>query len=220
MLSSENSQISRRNFLKSIAVLGLSSCVPFTSRTKFIHLLTNDPHPDQYTPILTSLIKIILPFDHHDFPAITPDVVLKNMEVHFPLSDENLEPFQRAFMVFNDIELFPQKLPAIMDEETKSFSEFEKLENAQIEHKMTEFLEHDKDLFQKFQKEFGTHKSFQSAPVEAQEAYFSLWAKSSFSIRRMFYNSAKGVINACAYCQDKMWDAIGYKGHFIHRENR
>ena len=208
------SQISRRCFLKSIAVLGLSSCVPFTSRTKFIHLLTNDPHPDQYTPVLISLIKTILPFDHPEFPNIDDKTVLKNIIKHFPFTDENLEPFQRAFMVFNEIGLFPQKLPAIIDEETKHLIEFERLETTQIKNKMTEFLKQDEDLFFTFQKEFGSHDSFQSAPKEVQAGYFSLWAKSSFSIRRMFYNSAKGVINACAYCHDKMWDAIRYEGHF------
>ena len=214
MILSENGQISRRNFLKAIAVLGLSSCVPFTSRTRFVHLMTNDPHPDHYNPILKSLIKLILPFDHPDFPPITQEIILQNIDYHFPLTEEKQEPFQRAFLVFNDIQLFQEKLPAILDEEIRLFQEFEGLDKIQIDKKINEFLRKDTSLFIKFQKKFGIHTSFQSAPTEVQSAYFSLWAKSSFNIRRMFYNSARGIINACAYCQEEMWDAIGYGGHF------
>ena len=220
MILSETGQISRRNFLKAITVLGLSICVPFTSRTRFVHLLNNDPHPDHYNPILRSLINLILPFDHPDFPSITPDVVLKNMEIYFPQTKEHLEPFQMTFLVFNDIQLFPEKLPAIMDEEAKLFREFEELETGQIEKKVSEFLNRDKALFLQFQKKYGQYTSFQSAPVDVQEAYFSLWEKSSFNIRRMFFNSAKGVINACAYCQEEIWDAIGYSGHFNPKSKR
>ena len=220
MILSENGQISRRNLLKAIAVLGLSSCVPFISRTRFVHLLTNDPHPDHYNPILKSLIKLILPFDHPDFPPITQEIILQNIDYHFPFTEEKQEPFQRAFMVFNDIHLFGEKLPAIMDEEAKLFREFEGMDTSQIEKKVNEFLNRDKDLFSQFQKGFGTHTSFNSAPAEVKEAYFSLWAKSSFNIRRMFYNSARGIINACAYCQKEMWDAIGYGGHFNPKSKR
>ena len=136
MILSENGQISRRNFLKAIAVLGLSSCVPFIYRNRFVHLLTNDPHPDHYNPILKSLIKLILPFDHPDFPPITQEIILQNIDYHFPFTEEKQEPFQRAFMVFNDIHLFGEKLPAIMDEEAKLFREFEGMDTVQIEKKV------------------------------------------------------------------------------------
>ena len=124
---SDNGHISRRNFLKAITVLGLSSCAPFFPKTRFIHLLTNDPHPDHYNPILRALINLVLPFDHPRFPSITPDTVLKNIALHFPLTEERQEPFQRAFVLFNNIQLFKERLPAILDEEAKLFREFERV---------------------------------------------------------------------------------------------
>ena len=82
---SENGQLSRKNFLKAIAVLGLSSCAPFYTKSRFIHLLTNDPHPDHYNPIIDALINIILPFDHPEFPDIKTLTVRQNIDYHFPL---------------------------------------------------------------------------------------------------------------------------------------
>ena len=137
---SDSGHISRRNFLKAITVLGLSSCTPFLPRTRFIHLLTNDPHPDHYNPILRSLIKLVLPFEHPRFPEITPDTVLKNLDIHFPLTEERQEPFQRAFVLFNDIQLFNERLPAIIDEEAKLFREFEGFENNEINSRIDEFV--------------------------------------------------------------------------------
>ena len=217
---SDSGHISRRNFLKAITVLGLSSCAPFLPKTRFIHLLINDPHPDHYNPILRSLINLVLPFDHPQFPTITPDIVLKNIDIHFPLTEERQEPFQRAFVLFNDIQLYQERLPAIIDEEAKLFREFETLENSEINSKIEEFASHDQSLFNEFENTHGYHESFMDAPREAQADYFYLWSQSHFTIRRMFFNSAKGVINACAYCQEEMWDVMGYAGHFDPKENQ
>ena len=65
--------------------------------------------------------------------------------------------------------------------------------------------------------EFGKYDTFLKAPKTVRSAYFNLWGQSSFTIRRMFFNSAKGLINACAYCQEELWDVIGYDGHFDAR---
>jgi len=59
-----------------------------------------------------------------------------------------------------------------------------------------------------------------NAPKEVQSDYFYLWSQSSFNIRRMFFNSSKGVINACTYCQEDMWEVMGYAGHFDPQENQ
>ncbi len=217
---SDSGHFSRRNFLKAITILGLSSCTPFLPKTRFIHLLTNDPHPDHYNPILRSLINLVLPFDHVRFPAITPDTVLKNIEIHFPLTEERQEPFQRAFVLFNDIQLFKERLPAILDEEAKLFREFEGLGKNDINLKIEEFMQHDRTLFNEFEQKHGHHGSFKDAPKAAQADYFYLWSQSRFNIRRMFFNSAKGVINACSYCQEEMWDVMGYAGYFDPKENQ
>lgn len=217
---SDNGHISRRNFLKAITVLGLSSCAPFFPKTRFIHLLTNDPHPDHYNPILRSLINLVLPFDHPRFPSITPDIVLKNIELHFPLTEERQEPFQRAFVLFNDIQLFKERLPAIIDEEAKLFREFEGLEKDEINTRIEEFMQHDQSLFNEFEKKHGYHESFMDAPKKTQADYFYLWSQSRFNIRRMFFNSAKGVINACSFCQEEMWDVMGYAGTFDPEETQ
>ena len=133
-MSSYNIHINRRNFLKAIGILGLSGCSPFFPQTRFMHLLTTDPGSSQYNPILRSLIKLILPFDHPNFPDIPIDTIMKNIDIHFPLSDERQEPFQRAFMLFNDIQLFKEKLPIIVDEESKFLEEFEILLQIVFEH--------------------------------------------------------------------------------------
>lgn len=211
---SEDGQLSRKKFLKAIAILGLSSCAPFYTKSRFIHLLTNDPHPDHYNPIIDALINIILPFDHPEFPDINTLTVRQNIDYYFPLTESRYEPFQRAFIIFNDIQLFSKKLPAIIDDESKLFKEFEELNNHVIQSKINKFLELDNNIFQKFEIEFGKYDTFLQAPKTVQSAYLNLWAQSSFTIRRMFFNSAKGLINACAYCQKEVWDVIGYDGHF------
>ena len=84
-----------------------------------------------------------MPFEHPRFPDITPDTVLKNIDIHFPLTEERQEPFQRAFVLFNDIQLFNERLPAIIDEEAKLFREFEGFENNEINSRIDEFVHHD-----------------------------------------------------------------------------
>ena len=113
----ENDHISRGNFLKVIAALGLTGCAPFYTRTRLLKLIINDPHPEQYNPILDNLIEIILPFEHPDFPTITTLDVRKSLELIFPLTEEPQESLQRAFMIFNDIQLFKEKLTPIIREE-------------------------------------------------------------------------------------------------------
>ena len=122
--------------------------------------------------------------------------------------------------LFNDIQLYKEQLPAIIDEEAKLFREFEGLEKLEIQDRINEFIKHDQSLFDAFEKKHGYLTSFMDALKNAQSDYFNLWSQSRFNIRRMFFNSAKGVINACAYCQEEMWDAMGYAGHFDLRENR
>ena len=217
---SDNFHISRRNFLKVIAILGLSSCSPFLPKTRFMHLLTNDPHPDHYNPVLESMIKLILPFDHPRFPDITPEMVLENIDIHFPLTEERQEPFQRAFMLFNDVQLFKEKLPVIIDEEIKLFRECEEYEINEINLKINELISHDQLLFNKFEKKHGYVESFMEASRETQSDYFHLWSQSGFNIRRMFFTSAKSVINACAFCEEKMWEVMGYAGPFEYKENQ
>jgi hypothetical protein len=161
-----------------------------------------------------------LPFEHPRFPEITPDTVLKNIDIHFPFTEERQEPFQRAFILFNDIQLFNERLPAIIDEEAKLFREFEGFENNEINSRIDEFVHHDQLLFNDFEKKHGYFESFMNAPKEVQSDYFYLWSQSSFNIRRMFFNSAKGVINACTYCQEDMWKVMGYTGHFDPKDNQ
>ena len=211
-MSSYNINITRRNFLKSISILGLSSCAPFLPKTRFMHLMITDPDPSQYNPILRSLIELILPFDHPDFPEISPETIMENIDFHFPLTEERQEPFQRAFMLFNDIQLFKEKLPIIADEESKLFEDYENLQKDKIKLKIDKILINDKLLFTNFEKKHGKLESFLTASKEAQGDYFYLWSQSGFNIKRMFFNSAKGVINACTYCDDSMWKVMGYDG--------
>jgi len=212
MISSYSSHITRRNFLKAVSILGLSSCAPFLPKTRFMHLLTTDPDPSHYNPILGSLIKLILPFDHPNFPEISPETIMKNIDVHFPLTEERQEPFQRAFILFNDIQLFKEKLPIIVDEESRLFEEFENLQKDKIKIKIDKILLNDKLLFTNFEKKHGRLESFLMASKEAQGDYFYLWSQSGFNIKRMFFNSTKGVINACTYCDEHVWKVMGYDG--------
>lgn len=211
-MSSYSIEITRRNFIKVISILGLSSCSPFLPKTRFMHLLTTDPDPSQYNPILRSLIELILPFDHPNFPEISPETVMKNIDIHFPLTEERQEPFQRAFMLFNDIQLFKEKIPIIVDEEFKLFEEFENLKKDEIKIKINQIFLDEQLLFNNFEKKHGRLQSFLMASKEAQGDYFYLWSKSGFNIKRMFFNSAKGVINACTYCDERTWKVMGYDG--------
>ena len=211
-MSSYSIHITRRSFLKAISILGLSSCSPFLPKTRFMHLLTTDPDSSQYNPILRSLIELILPFEHPNFPDITIDTIMKNIDIHFPLTEERQEPFQRAFMLFNDIQLFKEKLPIIADEESKLFEEFENLKEDKIKKRINQILLNDQLLFSNFEKKHGHLESFLTSPKEAQGDYFHLWSQSGFNIKRMFFNSTKGVINACTYSDERVWKVMGYNG--------
>ena len=211
-MDSYSIHITRRNFLKSISLLGLSSCAPFLPKTRLMHLLTTNPSPSHYNPILQSLIKLILPFDHPKFPEISIKTVMKNIDAHFPLTEERQEPFQQAFILFNDIQLFKEKLPIIVDEESKLFEEFENLQKNKINIKIDKIIQNDKLLLTNFEKKYGRLESFLIAPKKAQEDYFYLWSQSGFNIKRMFFNSTKGVINACTYCDESAWEVMGYDG--------
>ena len=177
-----------------------------------MHLLTTDPDPSQYNPILRSLIELILPFEHPNFPDIKIDTIMKNIDIHFPLTEKRQEPFQRAFVLFNDIQLFKEKLPIIADEESKLFQEFEGLRKDKINIKINQILLDDQSLFTNFEKIHGQLESFLTAPKKAQADYFYLWSQSGFNIKRMFFNSTKGVINACTYCDERVWKVMGYNG--------
>ena len=191
-MSSYNIHFTRRSFLKAITILGLSSCSPFLPKTRFMHLLTTDPDPSQYNPILRSLVELILPFDHPNFPDITIDTIMKNIDIHFPLTENRQEPFQRAFMLFNDIQLFNEKIPLIADEESKLFEEFENFKKDKISKKINQILLDDQLLFSKFEKKHGRLESFLMSPKEAQGDYFHLWSQSGFNIKRMFVIAPKG----------------------------
>ena len=115
-------QPDRRTFLAAcLALVGaLSGCRSALSRTRFARLALNDPHPDDYQPVLDALIRTILPFDHPRFPRVSLDAIRTHLLALFPLEDDRKYlVFQNGLMIFDEVDLFPLLQAPLVSEERR-----------------------------------------------------------------------------------------------------
>lgn len=187
----------RRDFLASCGalVLALSGCHSVLSRTQLANLELDDPHPDDYEPVLRALIETILPFEHPRFPSIPVAAIQERLLAFFPLEAERRYlVLQKGLMVFDRVDLFPLLQAPLVAEEAAP----------------------DQSLYEEFQRSFRSDaESFTALQPHARAAYFRLWGQSAFNDKRLFYHSAKSLVMVTAYSMVDLWRVIGYAGPLL-----
>jgi len=141
-------------FCDGASLIGCSSLLP---KSRFANLIINDPHPDDYHPVIYDLIKTILPFEHRQFPAISVEEVESRLLSLFPIEENiNFLPLQRSLMFFNETNLFPHVFDPIIVEEKHS----NETDNHSVDSNIYNKQIYDEKLYNKFKK------SLESSPKQ------------------------------------------------------
>jgi hypothetical protein len=200
----------RRDFVASCGalVLALSGCQSVLSRTRLAKLELDDPHPDDYEPVLRALIKTILPFDHPRFPRIAAAEVQERLLALFPLGDARYLVLQKGLMVFDRVDLFPLlQTPMAAEERT--------LRDA-TDTAIAERAAQDQRRYVAWRRAFPSEaESFIALQPQARTEYFRLWGQSEFNSKALFYHSAKRLVMVTAYSMSDFWRVIGYAGPLL-----
>ncbi len=165
--------------------------------------MVNDPHPDDYHPILLGLIETILPFDHPQFPAVSPDVIASRLLTLFPVDREaRFLTLQKSLMFFDELDLFPRAFAPIAAEEPDD----------NTAAKLTE----DERLYSVFLASSPSMPDrFTGLAIEQKRSYLRMWGQSGFLIKRQFYRATKALVMISAYSMDDLWKTIGYEGPLL-----
>lgn len=222
--ASAGAAIERRAFFRACSLLALSvaGCSRVFRETRFARLALDEPHPDDYRPILRSLIRTILPFEHPRFPDLRPDALERRVLALFPLDrDARYLPLRRALALFNAIDLFPQLEPPVAAAERAALGMDRGAAPAAVRRAIAERSAHDSLLYAGFIRDVGGSdpRSFVELAPELQLRYFRLWGQSAFTAKRAFYQSAKGLVMVTAYSTKQLWSAIGYRGPLLEGES-
>jgi len=200
----------RREFLASCGalVLALSGCQSVLSRTRLASLELDDPHPDDYEPVLRALIETVLPFDHPRFPQISAATIQERFLALFPLeAEQRYLVLQKGLMVFDQLDLFPL-LQATIVADGRALEATDAL-IAQAEAQ-------DQHLYDEFRRERPSDSgAFTALSLPARSAYLRLWGQSAFNAKQLFYHSVKRLIMLTAYSSRDFWHVIGYAGPLL-----
>ncbi len=204
--------MTRRSFLKTCSILSmcLTGCDQILTKTRYSHLLLNEPHPDDYRPILDNLITTILPFEHAKFPAISPDTIVSRVFDIFPIhAQSRYLALRRSLIFFNEVSLFPKPFSYIIEEEKRRERTWN---TTQANRRIVQETE----TFESFLKISGSQEgAFTSHILQVKRAYFKLWGQSAYGVKRQFYQALKGIIMITAYSMPEMWNTIGYEGPLL-----
>ncbi len=218
-LAVETLAVSRRTFLKCCSVLTLCfpACRTFFPRTRFARLVLNDPHPDDYDPILRGLIQAILPFEHPQFPGITPDIIRSRLLSLFPIGEEErFLDLERSLMFFNACDLFPHMFAPIVEDEEDELADNDGLKRSNIDQLISDKRLKDEQLYEQFVRlSDPLPTAFTELSLEPKRAYLRIWGQSGFVTKRQLYRSVKALVMITAYSTDELWKAIGYEGPLL-----
>jgi hypothetical protein len=212
----EAAGLERRAFLHaaSLLVLSLAGCSRVLSHARFARLALNNPHPDEYRPILGSLIRTILPFEDTRFPELRPEALEQRVLALFPLDhDERYLALRRALLIFDELDLFPQLEPPVVLAERAA--------HAGADTPIDQLAHTDARAYAAFLTASGLsgHGSFTALAPAQRLGYLRLWGQSAFLAKRRFYQSAKGLVMIAAYSTPELWAAIGYAGPLLERHS-
>ena len=177
-------------------------------------MMINDPHPDDYRPILHGLIKTILPFEHSRCPSITSDTIESKLYAFFPIDEgEGFLTLQKSLIFFNETALFPRLFTPIIDEEKNALNS----EDAStIDSMIAEKQQHDMRLYDSLSAPLkSSAQQFTDLSLDQKRTYLRMWGQSGFHIKRQFYRSLKSIVMITAYSTDELWRTIGYEGPLL-----
>ena len=208
--------VQRRDFLASCAalVLALAGCGPVLSRTRLARLAINDPHPDEYQPVLDALIRTILPFDHPQFPDVSPEQVRSRLLTLFPLEqDTRFLVLQHALLIFGEVDLFPVLQAPLVSDERRLLGTGAATIAAQARQ--------DERLYAAFLRTSlpSGPRPFISLDAGQRAGYLHLWGQSGFNGKRLFYQAAKRLVMISAYSREDFWPALGYAGPLLPKRS-
>jgi len=211
----------RRQFLKALAILGLGTtgCAPFLASTKAVNLAAQKPGEQTYMPILRAMMTAVVPFDHPQFPALTPADVEAQLQREFPQDAAAFDGFHRGLLLFNDVALFGHTLPPIAQAEEQGLRTFDGLAGEALANRMGQNGAHDATLHRAFVTKHGALTSFVEAPAAAQRDYFHAWSQSAFTLKRELFFSAKAMMTISAYSLKPSWDVMGYDGPLLEKKS-
>ena len=213
-LSVDQIPIARRTFLKSCSVLALalSGCSALLPKTRFADLMLNDPHPDDYRPVLLDLVKAILPFEDPRFPSLSPDAVESRLLTLFPIErDTRFGVLRKSLLFFNELTLYPHVLAPIAQEEQPDGRNTEEALAAQGRS--------DEDRYNLFLQSLEKpEQQYKGLSLEKKREYLRMWSQSAFLVKRQFYRSSKALVMITGYSMDELWKAIGYKGPLLEEK--
>lgn len=212
------SSLARREFLQACVLLAaaLAGCRTLGANTRLAAELLDEPHPDQWRPVLDALCKSILPFEDPRFP-VSPHAVRERLLGYFPIEhDTDFTPLRQALVLFDDPSLFPERLALFIDDEREQLTARGGLSDAAIASAIETRLAAEAASFSAFRKMAG-HDRFVSMALADQRAYLKLWSQSALTVRRRFYRSAKVLVMISAYSMAPTWKAIGYDGPLLGR---
>lgn len=204
---------SRRELIHCLAILALGcGCRSLLPATRHARYFLQDPHPEDYRPILSALLETVLPLDDPKFPRIVLGDIERRFLRMFRLEAERrFLVLQQALLFFDDVELFPRAVPAILREEQRVSGE----RGSALESLLSKGLRHDRGLFDRFREGIEPKSRFVSLALERRRLYFRLWTGSAFSVKRHFARSSRDLGMIAAYSHPEVWSAIGYEGPFI-----
>ncbi len=207
--------VSRRTFLTSSAALALcaAGCRSWTPSTRAAYALVVDPPPAAYRPVLTSIVRAVLPFEHPQFPALSATDVEKRLMRLFPVDRESrFLTLQRGLAMFDQMDLFPHAFAPLIDAEDPEPDDREGPGGDWL----SRATRADEQRYGEFMRAWHPERPvFSELPVAGQRAYLMMWMRSSFIVRRQFARSAKSMVTITAYSMDALWQSIGYRGPLI-----
>jgi hypothetical protein len=217
------SAITRRDFFTACSLLaaGLAACTTLTDHTRTASTFIIDPPPEEYMPALRSLIRIILPFEHRDFP-LTPTQVEARLLRLFPLEEERrFLGLQRTLVFFNQVDLVvvPERAKVLVEEERRAADAPARISRAELRRLIRDRIAREATVFSDFADSLEPKvRYFTALPPERKREYFELWADSELLIKREFAGGVRYLVMATAYSDESVWPALGYDGPLVDRE--
>ena len=204
MWSETQAGLSRRTFLRTCAVVGMTGCAGLGANIELARIAIERPPPSVWRPVLANVITATLAFDHPAFPEIAPKALEDRMVALFELEDPSeFGVLHRALLAFDNTRLFGQALAPLVDTERNTYGK-SSVEVADAEA-------HDAGLLAATR----IAGRFVDGSLEKRRAYLGLWARSAFTDRRRFLRGVKSLCMVSAYSMPDLWRVIGYDGPLL-----
>ena len=208
--------LSRRLFL--VACAGLiapsAGCSSIGSRIRAAYAFGSDPPLAHYREILRALVRTVLPCEDRAFP-VSDDVVVSRLLELFELeTDERFLAVQQTLIFFDDVELFAESAPFLEAERVAVDAEARSTPPEQLRERS----KYDAARYAEFAASHNRDaRRFVHLTLADQRAYFALWGRSAFIVKRRFVAAARALIMVSAYSMDTVWAVVGYEGPILRR---